>query len=345
MPKGRYAHHARLHAQGRQPRPRHDAAHLHHPGQSRLCVRGRHGAEVPRRPRAAAARHRLVRQFALHRRQAQRLPLLPQPHLVGHRSATAPACCRSCSRTASATSAMSTTRSTCRCTSSFRDGKYIDAAGQSFRDFLDRQAARAARREAAAVRLDRPSLDRLPRGPAEELPRDARRRRRAVEPDLRAARFVGRPALRPGRARRGLGRGQALDDRGAPGGCATRCRSSASRRPRPTARACSSSASACSPSPMPACSARGRLNGAGDNESGFLDPLRETLSRGPDPGRAFARTLSWRMGRRHQPRLRRIQLLMNVPRRRPGPRIRTRRPRRRPWRRYPRNRARPAPAA
>ena len=33
----------------------------------------------------------------------------------------------------------------------FRDGKYIDAAGQSFRDFLRRRAARAARREAARV--------------------------------------------------------------------------------------------------------------------------------------------------------------------------------------------------
>jgi glutamate--cysteine ligase len=32
--------------------------------------------------------------------------------------------------------AMSTTCSMCRCTSCLRDGKYIDAAGQSFRDFL-----------------------------------------------------------------------------------------------------------------------------------------------------------------------------------------------------------------
>jgi glutamate--cysteine ligase len=29
--------------------------------------------------------------------------------------------------------------------------------------------------------------------------------------------------------------------------------------------------------------ARARLNGAGDNESGFLDPLRETVSRGTTP--------------------------------------------------------------
>ena len=87
----------------------------------------------------------------------------------------------------------------------YRDGKYIDVAGESFRDFPRRQAAAASRREAADDRLDRPSLDRLPRGAAQELPRDARRRRRTLEPDLRASGAVGRPALR--RRRRSTRRG------------------------------------------------------------------------------------------------------------------------------------------
>ena len=42
--------------------------------------------KVPRRPGAAAAGHRDLRQLALHRRQAQRLHELPQRDLEGHRS-------------------------------------------------------------------------------------------------------------------------------------------------------------------------------------------------------------------------------------------------------------------
>ena len=85
--QGALRHHAAPHAARRQPRPRHDAAHLHDPGQSRLCERGLHGQEVPHLAGAATARHRAVRQFALHRGQAQWFPVLPQPYLVGHRSA------------------------------------------------------------------------------------------------------------------------------------------------------------------------------------------------------------------------------------------------------------------
>ena len=79
----------------------------------------------------------LVRQFAVHRRQAQRLPLLPQPHLVRHRSRPhrhaalrvrgrlrLRALSRLCARRADVFPLV-------------RDGKYLDVAGQSFRDFLD----------------------------------------------------------------------------------------------------------------------------------------------------------------------------------------------------------------
>ena len=58
----------------------------------------------------------------------------------------------------------------------YRDGKYIDASGQSFRDFLEGQAAGAAGRAADAQRLGRSHHHGLPRGAAEALPRDARRR-------------------------------------------------------------------------------------------------------------------------------------------------------------------------
>ncbi len=54
MPKGRYRIMRRLHAEEGPARPRHDAAHLHGAGQSRLSVRSRHGEEVPRRPGACS---------------------------------------------------------------------------------------------------------------------------------------------------------------------------------------------------------------------------------------------------------------------------------------------------
>jgi glutamate--cysteine ligase len=77
----------------------------------------------------------------------------------------------------------------------YRDGKYIDAAGQSFRDFLNGKLPALPGEKPTIKRLGRPSLHRLPRSAAEKLPRNARRRWRPVEPHLRAAALVGRPAL------------------------------------------------------------------------------------------------------------------------------------------------------
>ena len=46
-----------------------------------FCLRSRHGGEVPRQPGAAADRDGAVRQFAVRRGQAQRLPLQPRPEI------------------------------------------------------------------------------------------------------------------------------------------------------------------------------------------------------------------------------------------------------------------------
>ena len=86
MPKGRYKIMRDYMPKRRHARPRHDDAHLHRAGQPRLRLRSRHGEEVPRRAGAAADRHGAVRRFALHRRQAQRLPELPLAYLDRHRS-------------------------------------------------------------------------------------------------------------------------------------------------------------------------------------------------------------------------------------------------------------------
>ncbi|KAF1854279.1 hypothetical protein Lal_00012914 [Lupinus albus] len=201
--------HAAAHAARRLDGPRHDAAHLHHPDQPRLRERGGHGAEVPRQPGPATAGHRAVRQFAVPRRQAQRLPLVPQPHLVGYRpGADGDAAVR--------VRGWLRLRTLCRLHARRADVFRVPRR-QVYRRrrpvvprFPGWQAARAARRKAAEVRLDRPSLHRLPRSAAQELPGDARRRWRPVEPHLRAARAVGGPALRSDRARRGLGSGEGL---------------------------------------------------------------------------------------------------------------------------------------
>ena len=162
----------------------------------------------------------------------------------------------------------------------FRDGKYIDAAGLSFRDFLDGKLSVLPGEKPTCRRLDRPSVDRLPRSAAEELPRDARRRWRALGPDLRAAGLVGRPALFGRRARRGVGPGQALDDRGARGAAprgpalgarrAGAGRRNGARARRRSARHRQRGPDATAPSSTP----------SGDNESGFLDPLREVVASG-----------------------------------------------------------------
>ncbi len=77
-----------------------------------------------------------------------------------------------------------------------RDGRYHDMTHMTFRQFM----AGAARKELTDGgsddgRLGEPSLDAVSRCAAEALPRDARRRRRPLAADLRAARLLGRPAL------------------------------------------------------------------------------------------------------------------------------------------------------
>ena len=106
----------------------------------------------------------------------------------------------------------------------YREGRYIDAAGLSFRDFLKGELP-----VLPGELPTRPSLHRCPRGAAQDLPRDARGGWRAVEPDLRAAGLLGRAALRSGGARRGLGCGETLDDGRARGAAQRRAQTRARR--------------------------------------------------------------------------------------------------------------------
>ena len=174
----------------------------------------------------AAGRDGLVRQFAVHRRQAQRLQELPQPYLGRHRSGAdrhaavrvrrwlrLRALLRLCARRADV----------------FRVPRrpYIDAAGQSFRDFLDGKLP--------ALPGEKPTMadwtDHLSTAFPEVRLKSFLEMRGAD--GGRWGRICALPALWVGlsirrRARCGLGPGQALDHRGARG--ASPCRPATSAR-------------------------------------------------------------------------------------------------------------------
>ena len=198
--------HAPLHAAGRLARPGHDDAHVHRAGQSRLLRRSRHDQEVPRRPCAAADRDGALRRFAVHRRQAERIPELSLAHLDRHRSRSHRHARFRVRATASGSSATSITCSTCRCISAIATDKLHRSRRQVVPRFSRRQAARASRRDADAEGLGRSHDDRVSRSAAQEVSRDARRRRRTVESPVRVAGVLGRAALRsrPRSMRRGI---------------------------------------------------------------------------------------------------------------------------------------------
>ena len=137
MPKGRYAIMRRLHAAR--------SASLGLDMMTRTCTvqvnldyrqRSRHGEEVPRR-RSRCSRSRPRCSPIRRSPKASRTAIRAIARTSGPTPIrAAPACSISSSRTAWVSSATSTTCSTCRCISVYRDGKYIDLAGKSFRDFL-----------------------------------------------------------------------------------------------------------------------------------------------------------------------------------------------------------------
>jgi hypothetical protein len=92
----------------------------------------------------------------------------------------------------------------------YRDGRYINALGQSFRDFL-LPAAGPAGREADAQGLGGPPDHRLSGSAAETLPGNARRGRRPVGLAVRPARLLGGPAVPSTLAGRRLGHREGLD--------------------------------------------------------------------------------------------------------------------------------------
>ena len=181
----------------------------------------------------------------------------------------------------------------------YRDGRYIDASGQSFRDFMAGRLPALPGERPTHERLGRPPHHGLPRGAAEAVPGDARRRRRPLALALRPAGAVDRAALR----RRGAGRrrraGARLDRRGARlaagRGAADRAGDAVPRRQRgDVARDVVAIAKA-------GLKARARIDWDGQDETRYLNRLEQIAADGPHPGRGEARALPRGLGRQGRP--------------------------------------------
>ena len=194
----------------------------------------------------------------------------------------------------------------------YRDGRYIDALGQSFRDFLRGELPALPGEKPTLLRLGRPPDHDLPRGPDQAVHGDARRRRRPVAADLRAAGASGSgcsttaprstppgisAATGPRRsatssATTPASYGLRAEIRGRPLGDARPRRARDRRRRASKARA------------------RPGAGGMIADETHFLNALHEIVAAGQTAGRRDARPLRRRLGRRPLPHLRRLQLLI-----------------------------------
>ena len=261
-------------------RPRHDVPLLHGAGESRLRLGSRHGEEAARVAGAAAGRHRAVRQFAVHSKAS---PTASSRFRSEIWLDTDP------DRTGMLPFAFEEGFGFERYVDYaldvpmyfvFRDGHYINVAGESFRAFHGGQAAAAAGRAADAQGLGGPPDDDLPRGAAEAVPRDARRRsgpwrRLCALPALWIGLLYddGR-SMPPGTwSRTGPPRSARR--------CATRCRGEAlkaqDRRPR-----CRTWRRTCWRCRGPGCERASRLQG--QDRGPFLDVLDEIAEpAGPGP--------------------------------------------------------------
>ena len=160
---------------------------------------------------AAAGRDRAVRQFAVPRGQAERLPLLSQPDLDR---------CRQCARRHAALRLRrrlrlrALCRLRARCADVFRlSRRQVHRCRRQDRSAISWPARFPSSQEITPMMSD--WADHLttifPEVRLKKLPRNARRRRRHVAAHLRPAGAVGRAVLRSDRARCRLGPGQGLD--------------------------------------------------------------------------------------------------------------------------------------
>ena len=191
----------------------------------------------------------------------------------------------------------------------YRDGRYIDVAGASFRDFLAGKLAQ--------LPGERPTLD------------DWSDHLTTLFPEVRMKRFLEMRGADGGRWRRicavpafwtgllydqtvarcGLGSRQGLDGRGAAGAARGRAEDCAARR-RSARPRCSSGARRRWPSPRPACSGARLRNAKGADETHLPRAGRGDPARGLTPADEMLARYEREWGRRTDPLFVRIRLLM-----------------------------------
>ena len=155
----------------------------------------RHGDEDARRASASAGRDRALRQFALHRRQAERLQILSRRDLARHRS-------RSHRQSSLRVRAWHGVRALCRlrarCADVFRlSRRSLHRCGRSLVPGFHRRASRpASRRVSDLRRLGRSPHHALSRRAIQAVPGNAWRRRRSLCRAHGAPGVLGRAPLR-----------------------------------------------------------------------------------------------------------------------------------------------------
>ncbi len=185
---------------------------------------------------AAAGRDRAVRQFAVHRRQAERLSLVPLGDLARHRQ---PARRHAALGVRGRHGLRALGRLRARRADVFRQARrqIYRRLRQVVPRFLRRQAGGLAGRAADDFRLGQSSEHDFPRGAAQALSRDARRRRRAVAAFAVAHGLTGSGCSTTTTRSTPAGIWSRAGARKSGRSCATTCRSSASR-PRSAAAIC-----------------------------------------------------------------------------------------------------------
>ena len=281
--EGPLPHHDELHAEGRHARPRHDVSHLHGADQSRLLLRSRHGEEAARVARAAAGRDRDVRQLAVHRRQAQRLPLVPLGDLARHRRSTRAGMLPWAFEPGMGFERYVDYALDVPMYFVKRGDRYIDVAGSVVPRSPGRQAAAGlAGRARHHLRLGQPHLDDLSRRCVSSViskcaaptadPGGACRRCRPIGSGFSTTTTRSKP---PGIWSR-------IGPRRSARNCATTCRRWASR-PRSAAPACCDLAKATLALAEKGLAPPPRFDANGHDETRYLRPIQEFVARGITP--------------------------------------------------------------
>ena len=170
----------------------------------------------------------------------------------------------------------------------YRDGQLHRRARPELPRLPEGPAAGAAGRDPDADRLERPPDDAVPRGPPQALPRDARRRRRALALACARCRRCGsgcstttRRSMRPGTgSRTGRSRSTSI--------CAPRCRRHGLRTPFRDGTVQDLAAEMLALAEI-GLQRRAEEDWAGQDERQFLTALRGIVETRPHPGRGAAR--------------------------------------------------------